>query len=567
MKTLNTKRNIILLSVSLFFFFYMTGFSLNYLNPRNIDWIFFQGNDDASISWFGYEYFRWTDFFQYPILNNYPYGQELNISLVYTGSIPIVSLILKPFDTILGFPFQFIGIYHLICLFLQAYFTIKILDLFVKCQITKFLFVSIVLLSPILPFNLLVNHLGLFGHWIIIASIYLYLIPQFKYTRWISLLILSLLTQAYLFAMILPIFFADLFRRRLNKEINNHNVFLYSVYTFLSIGLIFLLIGVDTSNETYSYYQGYGNYRMNLNSIFDPSVSLVNINTDSFNFSKLIPNLTDTTNIKGSGDYEGFNFIGTSMILIILTTIINYKKNVIKFSKENYLPILIACLFLFIFALSHKVILNDSLLVSYPLPSFAKKLFGVFRSSGRFFWPVMYIITFFSFYIFYKSINPKKIIPILIIIISIGFIDSSQVYTQTRALKSFNLNYSGHTWKQMLKDPKWEDFGKSYNSIKYIYPEMLPIKNYREITLFAVTEGLSVNGGYFARIKKSSLRKVKADLKLSLEACIFDPSSLYIFTSKKNWEKASLCDAKNETFFIDNTFIIAPTKRVAEILR
>ena len=28
-------------------------------------------------------------------------------------------------------------------------------------------------------------------------------------------------------------------------------------------------------------------------------------------------------------------------------------------------------------------------------------------------------------------------------------------------------------------------------------------------TLFAVTEGLSVNGGYFARIKKSSLRKVK----------------------------------------------------------
>ena len=82
MKTLNSKRNIILLSISVFFFFYMTGFSFNYLNPRNIDWIFFQGNDDASITWFGYEYFRWTDFFQYPILNNYPYGQELNISLV-----------------------------------------------------------------------------------------------------------------------------------------------------------------------------------------------------------------------------------------------------------------------------------------------------------------------------------------------------------------------------------------------------------------------------------------------------------------------------------------------------
>ena len=74
---------------------------------------------------------------------------------------------------------------------------------------------------------------------------------------------------------------------------------------------------------------------MNLNSIFDPSVSLANINTDSFNFSKLIPNLTDTTNIKGSGDYEGFNFIGTSMILIILTTIINYKKILLNLLKKT----------------------------------------------------------------------------------------------------------------------------------------------------------------------------------------------------------------------------------------
>ena len=88
-----------LITLSIFFFLYITGFNTNFINPRNIDWIFFFGNTDSTTAWFGWEYFRWTNFIQFPLITNYPYGEELNISLIYSGSIPIICLLLKPFDT------------------------------------------------------------------------------------------------------------------------------------------------------------------------------------------------------------------------------------------------------------------------------------------------------------------------------------------------------------------------------------------------------------------------------------------------------------------------------------
>ena len=132
-------------------------------------------------------------------------------------------------------------------------------------------------------------------------------------------------------------------------------------------------------------------YRLNLNSILDPSVNLPNPGNEIYNFSTILPDLNDTTNIQGSGDYEGFNFIGVPILCILIISILNYKKNLLNFSKKNYLPILTIAILLFIFALSNKVILNDSLLFNYSLPSFIKNFFATFRSSGRFFWPVLYI--------------------------------------------------------------------------------------------------------------------------------------------------------------------------------
>ena len=97
-----------LIALSIFFFLYITGFNTNFINPRNIDWIFFFGNTDSTTAWFGWEYFRWTNFIQFPLITNYPYGEELNISLIYSGSIPIICLLLKPSTTLFRICFSLV---------------------------------------------------------------------------------------------------------------------------------------------------------------------------------------------------------------------------------------------------------------------------------------------------------------------------------------------------------------------------------------------------------------------------------------------------------------------------
>ena len=546
----------------------MTGLNLNYLNPRNIDWIFFAGNlEDGSLYWFGWEFFRWTNIIQYPLLDNYPYGEELNISLIYNDSIPIMSIFLKFFTNYLGFPFQFFGLWHLICIYLQALFTLKILDMFINSKRIKFLLISIILLTPVLVFSLLLNHASLFANWIIIASIYFYLKPKFKYSFWLTLIVVSLLTQAYLFAMILPIFIADLVQRVLKKELRISDLFKFLGITILLIASLFMLLGVETSKDTYHFYQGYGHFRMNLNSIFDSSVSFVSEdNYEIYRFSRLMPDLKDTTSIAGSGDHEGFNFLGIPVISLLILSILNFKKGVLNFSRKNYIPILIISLLLLMFALTNKIIFNEILLITYPLPSFIKNFFATFRSSGRFFWPVLYIISFISFYSFTRLFNKKSCTIILSILLMITFIDSFEMYSKARAIKSVKLSYKGPTWKQLLKDPEWDQLALKYSKVKFIYPDILPTDFTSKVNLFAVSNGLSVNGGYLARVKKSTLLRVRKKLKDAITACNFENDSIYVFSDKELWHKASLCSPANKVLEIDGIYVLGPSQEL-NILR
>jgi hypothetical protein len=367
--------------------------------------------------------------------------------------------------------------------------------------------------------------------------------------------------------MILPIFIADLVQRVLKKELRISDLFKFLGITILLIASLFMLLGVETSKDTYHFYQGYGHFRMNLNSIFDSSVSFVSEdNYEIYRFSRLMPDLKDTTSIAGSGDHEGFNFLGIPVISLLILSILNFKKGVLNFSRKNYIPILIISLLLLMFALTNKIIFNEILLITYPLPSFIKNFFATFRSSGRFFWPVLYIISFISFYSFTRLFNKKSCTIILSILLMITFIDSFEMYSKARAIKSVKLSYKGPTWKQLLKDPEWDQLALKYSKVKFIYPDILPTDFTSKVNLFAVSNGLSVNGGYLARVKKSTLLRVRKKLKDAITACNFENDSIYVFSDKELWHKASLCSPANKVLEIDGIYVLGPSQEL-NILR
>jgi hypothetical protein len=89
------------------------------------------------------------------------------------------------------------------------------------------------------------------------------------------------------------------------------------------------------------------------------------------------------------GQYEGFNYLGLGLLLASLV-ILPVEVSWLRENLKRHLALFIAFVVLAAFAISHRVFAGHWLLFELPLPHYVYLLFGMFRSSGRFFWPIAY---------------------------------------------------------------------------------------------------------------------------------------------------------------------------------
>ncbi|MEG2053557.1 MAG: hypothetical protein RR052_01310, partial [Oscillospiraceae bacterium] len=156
---------------------------------------------------------------------------------------------------------------------------------------------------------------------------------------------------------------------------------------------------------------GYGEFSMNLNAPFN-SYSL-----GGYNWSTILPEF------KSGGKYDGFNYLGFGMILFITFAIIACiimiarspkPKETIKCAVKKYGLLFLACIFLTLFAVTNVIFLGDTNLFTVPLPGFIISLCGIFRGSGRLFYPVYYLMFLFALVTCYKFFKGKKHIALIV---------------------------------------------------------------------------------------------------------------------------------------------------------
>lgn len=78
------------------------------VNPEYIDWLLMEG--DPATHWLGWQFFRNSPLFQWPIGANPNYGLELGSSVVFTDSIPLLAFFFKPLNPFLPETFQYNGL-------------------------------------------------------------------------------------------------------------------------------------------------------------------------------------------------------------------------------------------------------------------------------------------------------------------------------------------------------------------------------------------------------------------------------------------------------------------------
>lgn len=489
------KNNIdILVSILLAIIFYLLVFRIESLNPANYKWMLYGG--DLTQNYLGGAVYR-AGSWSWPILVNRSIGYPYGVSVLGTDSLPIMAIIFKFFTYFFGLSpyYQFFGIWTLLCLILQAFFAVKILrkifgDNSIYNIICSLLFVT----APIL-INRSFAHSTLVGHWTILASILLYLNNKLDKKEWfyIGLIITtSFMVHPYFTFMITPVIAALVYKKVFTeKEVTIKTAFKFGSIITMSLIIVMYLLGMFTVTNPNA--GGWKSFSMNLNALINPI------------WSKSL--FLNQLGYSMSHQQEGCNYLGCGLLLALAMAIFSNREKI--FSKENFIKnkeILIACLFLILFSLSSNVYLGSSLVFSYNsiiLRSFG----GIFRSSGRMFWPVWYLLVCFILNKLserYKEKN-KFILPLLCII---QLIDLSPNFIEKNKMIK-NAVKNSENYQNILRSEKWNDLFNDYKHV-FLTDAILGNDKYRFFWEKTITNKITVNAGYFTRETLKITRNIQA---------------------------------------------------------
>lgn len=464
----------VLLGIAAFIF--VTGGKIVW--PANINWLYMNG-DTANdlISW---QFFRETPILQNPLGSNYPYSMGVGGSIVYAEQLFLFAFPFKLFSKILSTPFQYEGLWILLCFIFQGLFAWKLIEKITNVFILKLLGCVFFILAP--PFLWRLHGSPSFlGQWLILAAILLYLSDSFQKYLWPVILITACLVHPYFLFMLLALWIADLLQRKLVNSITYQEIIKHTILTGF---LLFLMIWQEGYLMMHSGYEegGFGFFRMNLLAFIDA--------TDAYckSWSLVLPDLSHT-----GGDYEGFSYLGLGIIILIimgLSKLMIQQRigNIILKVKELNSLIVISFLLL-LFALSNHIAWGRHELIHYKVPG----IVNLFRASGRMALPMFYLIYLGTLNLIMKCYKKQAAILLLFIALIIQISDSRKVYIQFRN----NFNHAP-SYISELNSPLWAEIAKKYKKLIYVLPEIY-VPNSLALVNYAAFNNLAINIGFFAR--------------------------------------------------------------------
>lgn len=517
-------------------FFLVTGGTI--LNPGNIRWLM---DGDREMNLLGWMFFRNAPVLQQPFGANWQYGMEISSSTVYSDSISLLAFPFKLIKACLPEPFQYFGIWTLLCFLLQSFFAWKLLDRLTDGVWHKVFATLFFVLAP--PFLWRIHwHLSLGGHWLILAALYLYFSCRFRPLPWILVLLAASLITPILLAMTILVFLAALVKHYSNGELS----VLGGIKTLATTIPLLLFTMWEAGYFMVSAVGagGFGYYRTSLLGFIDPGIVT---GDGGASWSYLLRNLP-----KAPGNYEGYCFLGTGMILLLVVAGAEMLRcRAASIDWRRLWPLLLVFAFSVVFALSNSVAIGPHVIFHYDVPPILERFIDPFRASGRFIWLAYYMIMVGVLTVVLKGFGRTA----SLLLISLCFI--VQVVDSWKAMASNMRAYEDRSTQASLDSPFWRNAARRYKKILYVLPRDA-WDNYA-LCFFAAANDLPINIGHWARFDANRLEAARLKLFESIKDGQLDSDALYVFESAPCWEWAALRIRHGDSSgVVDGFKIIAP---------
>ena len=511
------------------------------------DWLL-TGWYDLSQHYVGWKLYRASGW-HFPIglcdTSFYPYLA----SVIYTDSIPIVSLFFKVLSPILPETFQFFGIYGLFCFMMQGGFAKlllrKILKSEAQCCVAC---VPFVFCAPL--WQRMYYHTALASHYLILIGILFFMYRErvrrlrLRVMLWCVLGMLCVSVHFTIYGMVSVMLLGFALWEALDfRKIRIFCLYLFSylaatILTFYLFGGFYG--GISGSSD------GLGSYSANLNSLLNP-----------IDYSRIIKELPLI-----ECQYEGLSYIGIMAIIFLIPAVAYIVRNFRSLwglHKNFIISIAFTSVILWIVALSPKVTFGSHILYEIPLPDFIYDAWSMFRASGRFLWPVMYAVILLAIHYAGKEIRGYFVhVLVLGCLLQIFEFSEKVMIIQDQyavrseahfAADSLDLNdWQGIKHLQFMHDYY---FGEFYGD--EIRDQMIGY------TQFALRHGMTVSNFHFSRDDMDKVRNRIAECENLLESGTPEPDTMYVFRKQDiSIEEIQERFSNVSYIFTENEIILVP---------
>ena len=522
------------------------------LNPHSINWLLNGG--DGMMHYLGWIFYRNSEW-AFPIGLNPDYGIGTNNSIVFTDSLPLFAVLFKLIKSLLPMSFQYFGIWILISFILQSIFAWKLIRLY-SFNIAVLIFGSGLFLFA-QPFLIQLPENGPIGsQFLILWALYLNLKPYkgSDLRWWIYPILISLSVHFYLFAMVIALWLAYILDRVFRTHtLGLKQAILSSVISLALCAIVFWQLGYFLTGGSNAF--GFGLFKSNLIGLFNPN-----------GWSYLIDNLYPSKSWWG----EQPHYLGLGAIVGLAIALLQPSScwSLIKRSCSKRSFFIVAILVLAFFSLSN-VIAIGSKEVTYNLSPEILSLFGIFRNSSRFIWPLYYLIFVVVIYQICSRYSTTFAIGILAACFVLQAIDTSAGW---RPIRERSLDTERGSYENSeLKDPFWEIAPSIYKNVVILSSANNPSPDFmsrmasniwKVFGIYAGSNNMAINSNYLYLARFNEKRELVVANKQvdDLVSGQPDQRTLYVIPEDRSGIASCLArlEPKHSLGNIDGYLVLAP---------
>lgn len=476
---------------------------LSVLIPTNIAWLSVADRAMHTLGWMFFRAAPWGN----PPGASPDLGIELANSIALVDGLPLFALPLKLVAQWLPQPFQYWGYWFLLCFVLQSAFAYAIARELGAGRLLSLVTAGFALITPAFLFRMPM-HMALSGHWVVLAGLWLYVrrIPP-RLWMWPLLAGLTAAIHAYLLAMVLGLWLAAWLQRlwlgRMRGGVAALELGLVAAATFAVLwNAGFFFTG---SLGTY----GYGDYKLNL---LWPVIR--------YNWSQIFPDIAHT-----KYDYEGMSFLGIGVLALLAIAIVSGAVLSIRSAlTRTWLPLTLVLVGMMVFAFSQKIVFADQSVFDIPLPQKLLDLASTFRSTGRFIWPLLYVVTIGSVVLVGRRLPASAAVLIATVAFAAQAVDSAPAWQSFAA----RLPQPATTWPTPLVSPVWDRAAAAgYTKVRAI-PYRGMGGDWKALSYYALQHHMQVDAVYLGRVDQRALGALAAREAAEIESGTLEERTLYV---------------------------------------